>query len=207
MELASDLETEQYGRKKLMEASTTHGQQVSLLNEQIEVLRTELAKHRQAGDGREREEEADGSTEISKSGQETVDGLLTEEDTLMKQSLKNVEAERDSLVHKLQTVLQEREDMGQQIQQLASEKDTLTEQLHSFSLHEEANESHDNHVTQDQILELSSNFTALQVPNNILKVIYIHNESFYSNYFVWKVTYSYVFEYSSRHKFPLIVFA
>ena len=156
MEVASELESEQFRHRQLEAALEEQLQRV-------EVLSKELAQQRPEGDGREREEE-EGRGEGEGEGEgEHTDSPLVGEVLQVKQSLCEVEAERDGLSAQLQAVLTEREEMSQQVLQLINERDSLAEHLRSVPPPAPADESHDMHVTNQQYQELARNFSTLQV--------------------------------------------
>ena len=171
MEYASDLETERFGKRKLQEIFNEQNTQMVSLNCQLEALRQELEKRRLEGDGREKEErhEAEGNG-LAKGDeilveQETTDGQSTEEEDVVKQTMKTLEMERNSLAMQLQAALAEREDLGHQLMQLSSEKDSLTQQLQSISapVQETTGETNDSYMIQTMYQELLTNFSSLQV--------------------------------------------
>lgn len=148
MEVASELESEQFRRRRV-EASLEEQVQ------QVEALRSELAQQRPEGDGRERGE-AEGRGE----GEEDHTGSALESEVLLvKQSLCQLEAEKDTLASQLQMVVTEREALGRQVQLLSNERDSLVEQLQSAPPPAPA----DSHVTLERYQELASSFDTLQV--------------------------------------------
>jgi chromosome segregation ATPase len=178
MEYASELESEKYAKKTLQEAVNKQSVEMLELSRQLQRLQQELEERKTEGEQRERHK-TEGNTVaeemFSGSGQETIDGRSTEDDEMMKQTLRNLEMERNTLATQLQAALTEREDLGHQLLQLSSEKDALTQQLQSVAGSEKeiGDESHDSHVIQDMYQELLTNFSALQVGACADKVSFI----------------------------------